>query len=470
MNGMDFLETLYTSAPGRALAHRVGLADPPRLRRGRVQADGPVVLATLPNGGVAAEVLRALGVATTAPLLDVPGSRTKDDKGHDVPPAYPTRPGVVIVDATGLRTIGELELIRQVLRPAVRNLERSGRIILLATDASGVEGLEAHAVAQAIDGINRTVGKELRGGSTSNLVFLRPGAAAADIESTMYFLLQGRSAFVSGQAWRVGPRKPGDAVGDEYDREHPYRGRIVVVTGAARGIGAAISRTFARDGAKVVAVDIPASGESLAAVANEVGGSALQLDITTPEAGLRIAEHVAHIHGSDARIWAIVHNAGILRDKMLANLDEKRWAQVLDVNLAAEIRMNAILLDPDLPGGLASNSRIVGIASTSGVAGNKGQTNYAASKAGVMGLTWAESAELSDRPTTANAVAPGFIETDMTASIPFINREIFRRTNSLNQGGQPVDVAETIAYLADPASGGVTGQVVRVCGQNLVGA
>lgn len=470
MSGMDFLEALYTSGPGRALAHRVGLADPPKLRRGRVQAQGPVVLATLPGGGIGAEVLGALGVETIGPLLDLPESRTKDERGHDVPPSYATRPGVVVVDATGLRTIAELELIRQVLRPAVRNLERSGRVIVLATDASGVEGLEAHAVAQAIDGINRTVGKELRAGSTSNLLFLRPGVTPADVESTMFFLLQGRSAFVSGQTWRIAPRKPGDAVADDYDRDHPYRGRIVVVTGSARGIGAAISRTFARDGAKVVAVDIPASGESLAAVANEVGGSALQLDITTAEAGHRIAEHVARIHGADARIWAIVHNAGILRDKMLANLDERRWAQVLDVNLAAEIRMNAVLLDPSLPGGLADNARIVGIASTSGVAGNKGQTNYAASKAGVMGLTWAEAAELADRPITANAVAPGFIETDMTASIPFINREIFRRTNSLNQGCQPIDVAETIAYLADPASGGVTGQVVRVCGQNLVGA
>ena len=246
--------------------------------------------------------------------------------------------------------------------------------------------------------------------------------------------------------------------------------RTALVTGAARGIGAAISRTFARDGAHIVAVDVPAAGESLAKVANEVGGSALQLDITTKDAGARIAAHVARVHGSDAKIWAIVHNAGILRDRMLANMDERMWQQVLEVNLAAEIRINEVLLDPELPGGLGENSRIVGIASTSGVAGNKGQTNYAASKAGVMGLVWAEAAELADRAITANAVAPGFIETDMTAAIPFVNREIFRRTNSLNQGGQPVDVAETIAYLADPASGGVNGQVVRVCGQNLVGA
>ncbi|GAB3817548.1 3-oxoacyl-ACP reductase [Tessaracoccus terricola] len=465
----SILESIYNTGPGRALARRAGLADPPRLKRGRTLL-GPVVLADLPGGGIGAEVLAELGITAGEAVHDLPDLRTKDEKGRAVPPRYATRPGSLLVDATGIRGIEQLELLRQVLRPAMKSLDRSGRIIILATDASAVDGLEAHAVAQGIDGINRTVAKELRAGSTSNLVYLRAGTTAADLASSVDFLLEGRSAFVSGQAWRVGPRKDGDAVGDGYERSRPFQGRIVVVTGSARGIGAAISRTFARDGATVVAVDIPMAGESLAAVANEVGGSALQLDITAPDAGHRIAEHVARVHGADSKIWAIVHNAGITRDKMLANMDERIWAQVLEVNLAAEIRMNEILLDTSLPGGLAENSRIIGIASTSGVAGNKGQTNYAASKAGVMGLVWAESHELADRPITVNAVAPGFIETEMTGAIPFVSREIFRRTNSLGQGGQPVDVAETIAWLANPASGGVDGQVVRVCGQNLVGA
>jgi 3-oxoacyl-[acyl-carrier protein] reductase len=140
------------------------------------------------------------------------------------------------------------------------------------------------------------------------------------------------------------------------------------------------------------------------------------------------------------------------------------------VNLAAQLRINQVLLDPAADGGLADDGRIVGVSSTSGLAGNRGQTNYAASKAGVAGLVRAMAPDLSSRGITVNAVAPGFIETDMTARIPFVQREIFRRTNSLGQGGKPVDVAETIAYFLDPASAGVTGQVVRVCGQNLVGA
>ena len=530
---MDILEAIFTSAPGKFLAGKAGLADPPKLRRGRVMPSGPVVLgvvaagdgfdtpalaslveaaqptgegdaslveAAQPTGevplvepgperseaeevplvepgperseapvskprGLVAETLALLGVTPVEPLLDVPANRTKDDLGRDVPPRYATRPGALVIDATGVRQIVQLEGLRELLRPVMKGLENSGRVIIVATDASAVDGIEAKAVAQGIDGINRTVGKELRGGATSNLVFVRAGTTAADLASTLSFLLEGRSAFVSGQTWRVGPSK---SVGELTDR--PFEGRIVVVTGAARGIGAAIAGTFARDGATVVAVDMPGAGDALASVANAIGGSALQLDITTDDAGARIAGHIAHVHGPDKRMWAIVHNAGITRDKLLANLDEGRWASVLDVNLAAEMRINEYLLTTDVPGGLGTDARIVGIASTSGVAGNKGQTNYAASKAGVMGYTWALAAELADRPITVNAVAPGFIETEMTAAIPFVSREIFRRTNSLNQGGNPVDVAELLAYLCGPASGGVDGQVIRVCGQNLVGA
>lgn len=462
---MDILESIYATPAGKFVARKAGLADPPRLRRGRNLPTGPIVLGELEGADVVRDCLALLGLTPGQPTLDLPENRTKDDKGRFQAPRYSVKPGAVVVDATMVRGITQLEGVRALLRPAMRALEASGRIIIVATDAADVEGLEAKAVAQGLDGINRTVGKELRGGATSNLVYLRDGAGAADLASTLSFLLEGRSAFVSGQAWRVGRQKVAHPV-----EASPFSGRVVVVTGAARGIGAAIARTFARDGATVVAVDMPQGGDTLAKVANEIGGSALQLDITVPDAGERIAAHVASRHGGHARIWAIVHNAGITRDKMLANLDEKLWGSVLDVNLAAEMRINDYLLSSAVPGGLDAEARIVGIASTSGVAGNKGQTNYAASKAGVMGLVWAMRDELADRPITVNAVAPGFIETEMTAAIPFVSREIFRRTNSLSQGGNPVDVAETLAYLCGPASSGVDGQVIRVCGQNLVGA
>lgn len=464
------LDDLLNSKAAHVLARSLGLPDAPVLRRGRVLPTGPVAFAAAgETDGTVAATLLLLDVATVPALRDDPNTRTVDPDGHDLPPAYAPTLGALVIDATGVRTIAQLEDLRAVLRPAVRGTEPSGRVIMVARPGEAVEGLEAKAVARSIDGINRSVGKELRDGATSNLIYLDAGAEAEDLRSTLHFLLEGRSAYVSGQSWHVGPADRTSA-GDGGTGARTLAGRIVVVTGAARGIGAEIARTFHREGAVVVAIDVPRSGEALGQVANQVRGTALQLDITAPDAGERIAAHVAARYGEDARIHAIAHNAGILRDKLLANMDEKRWAQVLDVNLAAQLRINTVLLDPALPGGLAEDAHIVASSSTSGIAGNRGQTNYAASKAGVIGLVQALREAYADRPLTVNAVAPGFIETDMTATIPPVQKEFFRRMNSLHQGGRPGDVAETIVYLADPASSGVNGQVVRVCGQNQVGA
>lgn len=239
---------------------------------------------------------------------------------------------------------------------------------------------------------------------------------------------------------------------------------MAVVTGAARGIGAAIARTLHRDGATLVVVDIPAAGDHLAAVANAVRGTALQLDISREDAGQRIIEHAVSRHG---RLDIVIHNAGITRDKLLANMDQGRWNSVLAVNIAAQLRINEALLASNH---FRDSPRIVSVASTSGIAGNRGQTNYAASKGGVIGMVRATAPLLAECHGSINAVAPGFIETEMTARIPFATREIARRLNSLQQGGQPGDVAEAIAFLASDAAGGITGEVLRVCGQNLVGA
>ncbi len=221
---------------------------------------------------------------------------------------------------------------------------------------------------------------------------------------------------------------------------------------------------LSRDGAHVVCADIPAAGQALSETANKVGGTSLALDVTAADAADKLAEHLTERHGG-ADI--IVHNAGITRDKTLANMDEARWNSVLGVNLLAPQKITEALV---AKGVLREGGRVIDVSSIAGIAGNRGQTNYGTSKAGVIGLVQATAPVLAEKKITINAVAPGFIETAMTAAIPFATREAGRRMSSLLQGGQTVDVAELVSYFASPASNAVTGQIVRVCGQSLLGA
>lgn len=458
MNLDSLIAGALNSPLGKKAMAAAGFAEATKLRRGEALPSGPLALGVVGESSAVADALAAVGLSAEPALIDSPDTRTKDDKGRDQAPAYPAKIGAVLVDASQVATVDQLEQVRAVLRPAMRGLEPSGRVIIVAADPATASSVEQAAVRQALDGIMRSVGKELRAGATANLVQVADSTTPAQLGVVLQFLLSGRSAYVDGQPL---------VLADVATTPAP-EGRIVVVTGAARGIGAAIARRFAADGARVVVVDVPMAGEALAGVANELHGTALQLDITVPDAGARIAEHIAQRYGEGARIGALVHCAGILRDRMLANLDEVRWASVLQVNLAAQLRMNEVLLDPSVAGGLADGARIVAVASTSGWAGNKGQTNYAASKAGVMGIVRALAPSVAERGIVVNGVAPGFIETDMTASIPVIDREIFRRSSSLLQGGKPADVAEAIVFLADPETP-MNGQVVRVCGQLIVG-
>jgi 3-oxoacyl-[acyl-carrier protein] reductase len=285
------------------------------------------------------------------------------------------------------------------------------------------------------------------------------------LESTVRFLLSAKSAYVDAQVFYVGAA---DSVRPA-DWDKPLDGKVALVTGAARGIGAEIAKVFARDGAKVVLIDVQQAADALAETANKVGGTALTLDVTAPDAVDRIAEHLTE-HFSDyngGKADVLVNNAGITRDKLLANMDDARWDSVIAVNLLAPQRLAQGLVEKGIIG---DGGRIVGLSSMAGIAGNRGQTNYAATKAGMIGMTQALAPELAEKGITINAVAPGFIETKMTEAIPLATREAGRRLNSLFQGGLPVDVAEAIAYFASPASNAVTGNTIRVCGQALLGA
>ncbi|MCT2007247.1 3-oxoacyl-ACP reductase [Micrococcus lylae] len=446
--------TFVDSAVGKRLAKALGLPMPVQLRRhtpGAPLLEGPaLVLGGTPAAEAAARLLTGWGV-------EVQTSRAESVK-------Y----AAVVACFDGIDTpaaIGETVLE---LGGTLRQLATNSRVVTVAEDpeaASVAEDPAARAARQGITGLTRSLAHEMRAGGTANGIQLGDGVSldAPGAAGALRFLLSGRSAYVSGQFLPVtttAGRLPEDP-------DRPLAGKVAVVTGAARGIGAAIIRTLARDGATVVGVDVPAAGESLTAVVNELGGTALPLDITAEDAGARILEHCRSRHG---RMDIVVHNAGITRDKMLANMDAARWDSVLAVNTLSQLRMNEAFLAEDAKDVVGEGLRIVTLASTSGIAGNRGQTNYAASKSGVMGLAAATAPLLAARGGTINAVAPGFIETEMTAKIPLLTREVGRRINSLSQGGTPVDVAEAIAFLVSDAAGGTNGNTLRVCGQAMMGA
>jgi 3-oxoacyl-[acyl-carrier protein] reductase len=342
-----------------------------------------------------------------------------------------------------------------------RKLRPSGRLIVLGTPPESLTA-GARVSQRALEGFTRSAGKELGKGATSNLVYVAEGAED-QIESTLRFFLSPKSAFVSGQVVRigVGSGKPSTAT---VDWDKPLAGKVALVTGASRGIGEAIAETLARDGAHVVGLDIEPLAADLKAVTDRIGGSAITLDVTAEDAPKQLAAQLKKEHGG---VDIVVHNAGITRDKRLANMKPEVWEQVIAVNLIAPDRITAALLQGKV---LNTGGRIIGVASIAGIAGNNGQTNYATSKAGVIGLVDAFGDDIAKAGGTINAVAPGFIETQMTAAIPLGIREAGRRLSSLGQGGLPVDVAETIAWYASAGSGAVQGNVVRVCGQSLIGA
>jgi 3-oxoacyl-[acyl-carrier protein] reductase len=431
---------------GQLLVKNLGLPNPVPLER--YDAGSPLVDGTVAIGGTGRLAESLPGILD---LLGIASTRTTD--------AAEKYKGLVF-DATGLTSTSELGALRDFFTPLLRSLETCPRVVVLGTPPESVEGSERVA-QRALEGFTRSLGKEIGRGGTVQLVYVAEGAEAATA-STLGFLLSPKSAYVSGQVIRIGATGENDAAEVE-DIQRPLAGKVALVTGASRGIGEQIARVLHRDGATVIGVDVPQAASELQTVMKELDGDHLTLDITAKDAPQRIAHHVKEKHGG---VDVVVHNAGITRDKKLANMDEDRWSSVLDVNVGAPERITRELLDQ---GVINNNGRIIGVASIAGIAGNMGQTNYAASKAGVIGLVDSLKDEVK-HGITINAVAPGFIETKMTAAVPLATREVGRRLNAMSQGGLPVDVAETIAWYASPGSTAVNGNVVRVCGQMMLGA
>lgn len=375
-----------------------------------------------------------------------------------------TKRAGIVFDATSLSKPEELEQLYSFFHPQLKKVLDNARIVVIGTTPELIDDADARITARSLEGFTRSLAKEMRKSATVQLVYVDPsidGSNIDKVESTVRFLLSGKSAYVDAQVIRI---TPADVVLPK-DWDKPLEGRLAVVTGAARGIGATIAETLARDGAKVICVDIPQAGEGLAETANKVKGTALPLDVTDPKAAEEIIKHAQDRYGR--KIDVIVHNAGVTRDKLLVNMDEGRWNMVQNINLVAPVRITEALLEADA---FAENPSIIGVSSMAGIAGNRGQTNYATTKAGVVGFVDALAEKIAALGGSINAVAPGFIETDMTAAMPFGPREVGRRLNSLNQGGRPIDVAEAVVYFSAPSSTAVNGNTVRVCGQNLLGA
>jgi len=447
----DLYSQIVHSAPGSFLAKQLGIPQPETLRRYKA-GDAPLAGTLLIGGeGRVVEPLRTALAEDYDVVSNNLGGRWADSFGG------------LVFDATGITEPAGLKGLYKFFTPLLRNLGPSGRIVVIGTTPDEIGSTHERVTQRALEGFTRSLGKEMRRGATVNLVYLSPDAkpAATGLESTVRFILSGKSAYVDGQVFRVGAADSAPPA----DWDKPLDGKVAIVTGAARGIGATIAEVFARDGAKVVCIDIEASAETLGVTASKVGGTALTLDVTADDAVEKITEHLREVH--DGRADILVNNAGITRDKLLANMDEARWDSVIAVNLLAPLRLTEGLVGN---GTLGEGGRVIGLSSMAGIAGNRGQTNYAATKAGMIGLTDALSAVCADKGVTVNAVAPGFIETKMTEAIPLATREVGRRLNSLYQGGEPVDVAETIAYFASPASNAVTGNTIRVCGQAMLGA
>ncbi len=369
------------------------------------------------------------------------------------------KPHALVFDASGMAGPQDLRAIYDFLHPWIRHLGRCGRVLILARSAATRDDPAAAAAHRAVDGLVKSVGREIgKKGSTAQTLYVDPGAEDR-LEAAVRFLLSYRSAYVTGQPVHLSTTVP---MPGDLPFVRPLEGKIALVTGAAQGIGNQTARALAREGARVVCVDLPSQDGPVGLLAKEIGGTPLLCDIADPDTPGKVAGTVKEQFGG---IDIVVHNAGITRDKTLGNMTPDKWDAVLTVNLVGLIRLNEALLPL-----MKEDGRITCLSSIGGIGGNMGQTNYAASKAGVIGYVQALAPRVAGRRIAVNAVAPGFIETRMTAAIPTATREVARRLANLQQGGLPRDVAEVITFLSSPGAAGMSGEVLRICGGNYVGA
>ena len=239
-----------------------------------------------------------------------------------------------------------------------------------------------------------------------------------------------------------------------------FKGQVALVTGASRGIGAAIALELAKQGLQVVGTATTEDGAARisAALAAYSGCRGANLNVNDAGAGEALIDEIVKSQGG---LHVLVNNAGITRDTLAMRMKDDDWDAVLDTNLKAVFRMSRAVMRPMMK---QRYGRIISITSVVGAAGNPGQANYAAAKAGVAGMTRALARELGSRNITVNCVAPGFIATDMTAALPEAQHQALMAQIPLGKLGIPEDIAHAVSYLASPLAAYVTGQELHVNG------
>ncbi len=363
----------------------------------------------------------------------------------------------LIFDGSHIKTPDELTQCYDFFNQKLQQLPNNSRILIIGLVIIQEMPILQACAQRALSGVVKSLAKEVgRKGCTVNLLSVS-SLSVASLAASSRFFISDKSAFITGQSINSNGTQ-----GTIQSWDKPLTGKTALVTGASRGIGAAIAKCLAQDGAHIIGLDIPQAKEKLDEQMRLIGGESLLLNITDDQAAQKIIDSLAK------PLDIIVHNAGITRDKTLKRMSIEQWQLVIDINLTAVANINTTLIDNNQ---LSEDGRIVCVSSISGIAGNAGQVNYAASKAGIIGLVEATASYLAanDRNITINGVAPGFIETEMTASIPLMIRHFGRRMSSFSQGGLPSDVAHAISFLASPNAKTINGNVLRVCGQNLLG-
>lgn len=452
----DYLVRASSNPTIRNLIKTIGLPTPQQLARteGPYQARFLEGQRVLVGAGANANAVAGLttvieGAGATVESADVP--EPADDDKYDA----------LVFDATNMTAVIDLKSLYNFFHPVARKLTRNARILVLASQPEAMQSVAAASAARAVEGFVRSLAKEIgQLGSTANMLYVEPGAQDR-LAAPLRFFLSDYSTFVDGQPLTVTQAGP---MPENVADTQPLKDKVALVTGGARGIGAATAQRLAREGATVVCLDIPQDQDTLEETVAEFGGTALPLDITAADAPRQIADFFNDKFGG---VDIVIHNAGVTRDKTLANMPEHYWDMVLGINLQAIIDVDAVL---DAENVINEHGRVICLCSIGGIAGNRGQTNYGATKAGLIGFVERRGTTDRERGVTVNAIAPGFIETRMTAEMPFGVREGGRRLSSLSQGGEPRDVAEAITFLATPGAGGISGNVLRVCGQSLLGA